>query len=1080
MRILLYMDPFVDYLEKSPEDRSYVLRYELMPSALQSQLQPGDELVVFSLEELVECNDLKKIFSRDALNYFSFTKEDIKHFLNNKKVSAESFVKENVDLLVLDEFLERLNERLNGFQPDIIYGWGMLPSYLERIYPEALILEGEHSAFSRIFGEADVVCLPKRKDHIQKLIQEILSQDSQQSQKEWELVSSSISDLISDFDAPGIPEFSAKGKKYFYPGHFPSTYAIKFSDHFDDLEVLHEIVDELEQGDTLFYTKHPLYKNNPNESLDYFLENCSKIQDLSKYSFDKNFTIKAIQSSDIVINSHSKSVYLAIGLNKPVLEKGLFFSRNFTKNDDLELKVSSLESKKLLLWHVRSRISHALFNAGAYYQFFVRQYDFYFGNSPYPYFSNIVEFQNLIREAILGLTAKKLRRAPSQYEQLKVMGLNPEIKNVCTDVFDTLLWRPVVKPVDIFYLMSADASDIVASEKFDFYFARINAEWVAKKKACDKNFEDTNIDEIYDEFSKLYGIDDDKVQKLKNLELIYEKRYLRPRRSMLALMQFFKDHGKRICAISDMYLHPEQVKELIVGCGYDPSIEVYVSSSEKVTKKSGILFKKVQEKYNIKPCESIFIGDNFNSDVTNPRKFGYTAFHFPSGMDKYLSTAKVEPYLQLQLKHTVSPYISILANTVFDNPYIEFSKGTFANNSYYLLGFMYFGPFLSGFVSWIIDSISEREGKYKKILFCSRDCKLIKEIFDVYSDNRIPSEYFYLSRSSTLPLFRDRMNSPLLVDKYNSRYAAKDFLKKYFDSSLLASKNPLLSRQDKANFAKEIADNYEQLVSKESDEIQKANLKGYLKQLVGDSDFALVDSGARGTSRDALADLLHKDIDLYLLREYKYKKSNKNKIFSWHKESFNYYRHGRRAFISNFYEPLISCCTEESCQGYDFDDNKYVPIVTQSEYTDVACRILSIQKGILEFCQLSKSLYQDITTDIYLETSVEFLKAPVEALHARQGEVELFSQLSASNAMCGEGKFDLLMPAHNSTNTNGVHVQKKKDSDKILGNRVYRKASSMEKRIDGVLKKVTTIPFLSYFVDKARNIYIEKFMTKGM
>lgn len=1079
MRILLYMDPFVDYLEKSPADRSYVLRYELMPSALQRQLQPGDELVVFSLEELLEYNDLKKIFSRDSLNYFSFTKDDIKKFLNEKKVSAESFVKENIDLPVLDEFLERLNEQLNAFQPDIIYGWGMLPTYLERIYPEALILEGEHSAFSRIFGEADVVCLPKRKDHIQKLIREILSQDPQKTQKEWEQINGSISDLISDFDAPDIPEFSAKGKKYFYPGHFPSTYAIKFSDHFDDLEVLHEIVDGLEQDDALFYTKHPLYKNNPNESLDYFLENCSKIQDLSKYSFDKNFTIKAIQSSDIVVNSHSKSVYLAIGLNKPVLEKGLFFSKNFTKNDDLEHKVSSLESKKLLLWHIRSRISHPLFNAGAYYQFFVRQYNFYVGNSPYPYFSNVVEFQNLIHEATLGLTSKKLRRTPSQYEQLKVMGLKPEIKNVCTDVFDTLLWRPVVKPSDIFYLMSGDASDIVESEKFDFYFARVNAEWVAKKRACNKNFEDTNIDEIYSEFSKLYAIDNEKVQKLKNLELLYEKRYLRPRRSMLALMRFFKDHGKRICAISDMYLHPEQVKELIVGCGYDPSIEVYVSSSEKVTKKSGLIFKKVQEKYNIKPYESIFIGDNLNSDVTNPTKFGYTAFHFPSGMDKYVSTVKVEPYLQLQLRHTVSPYISTLANTVFDNPYVEFSKETFANNSYYLLGFMYFGPFLSGFVSWLIESISERENKYKKVLFCSRDCKLIKEIFDIYSNNRIPSEYFYLSRSSTLPLFRDRMNSPLLVDKYNSRYSAKDFLKRYFDSPLLVSKNPLLSRQDKANFAKEIADNYEQLVSKESDELQITNLKGYLKQLVGDSDFALVDSGARGTSRDALSDLLHKDIDLYLLREYKYKKSHKNKIFSWHKESFNYYRHGRQAFISNFYEPIISCCTEESCQGYDFDGNKYVPIVTQSEYTDVACKVLSIQKGILDFCQLSKSLYQDITTDIYLETSVEFLKAPVEALHARQGEVELFSQLSASNALCGEGSFDLLMPVQSSTKVNGAQIQTKVYSDKIYGKGAYRKATSMERRIDLLLKKVEGVPILSYFVGEARNIYIKKFMANG-
>ena len=61
------MDPFVDVAEDSFVDRSYVLRYELMPGSLKRQLKKGDELLVLCLKELLELNELERIFRRDKI-----------------------------------------------------------------------------------------------------------------------------------------------------------------------------------------------------------------------------------------------------------------------------------------------------------------------------------------------------------------------------------------------------------------------------------------------------------------------------------------------------------------------------------------------------------------------------------------------------------------------------------------------------------------------------------------------------------------------------------------------------------------------------------------------------------------------------------------------------------------------------------------------------------------------------------------------------------------------------------------------------------------------------------------------------
>lgn len=1070
MNYLIYMDPFVDYLEKNREARSYVLRYELMPGCLNRQIsKKEDNLLVFALDNLLDFNDLRGIFKRDKIAFATANESEVSNLISVNKINCEQIVKEILTNSEKEDVFEFITRKLKNYNPDIIVGWGMMPAYLGELFPDALVLEFEHSAFSRILGEADIVAVPKTKKDLEKLRASIESIDDSVSYSSQQILKQGLLNLIHYPEEILIPEFRGQTKKYFYPGHFPSIYSLKFTDFDNDLETLHYLLDKTDEKTKILYTKHPLYKTCSSDALDGFVRDCERIADLSVYDFDPNLTIRAIEESDCVINSHSKTVYLAFALDKPVVDIANFFTKHFTLGSTIESPIIKSINAKLLYWHIHCRISHPLLNAGCYKKFLKDIYEFYRSEKhDFPIFTNDIEIGNLLKYASLQLTSKKLRRAPNEYDKLKAFAFNDDIKNICTDVFDTLVYRPVNKPTDVFYYMSGEVSKIVKNEKFDFFYARINSEWIALAHAASCNKEDTTLDNIYETMQRVFSISPKAAKQIKQLELDYELRFLHPRKSMQALIKLFQQRGKRIIAVSDMYLSSIDIERILNNCEYRQFDNILVSSEEGVTKRSGLLFKKLKDIYKINPAESVFIGDNYKSDVQNPKKYGFNSIHYPSAASCFETKVKHHQFYLVQTKHTVSSYLASIANIIFDNPYINFEKNTYASGKSSLVGYMYFGPFLSSFIGWLEKELERNGDKNKKILFCSRDCWLIKEIFDLYNDNSLKTEYFYLSRKSTLPLFRDENNAPLLIDKYNSKYNSKDFLKKYFNYEQPGKKFELETRAGKARFANYIANNYQDIIKNNNDIEYKNEIKNYIEYKTKDQDFVLIDSGARGTSRDALSDLLSKSINLYLLREYKYKRSCSNFIYTWHKESFNYYRPGRQAFISNFYEPILSACTEESCLGYKTTNQKIEPIVEKKIYDKLQYDTLVIQKGIRDFAIDAKRHYNEIVFEIFTEPSIEFFKAPIEAFHARQGEIEIFENLSASNEFCGNKKFTLLMPALPKENSRSLIKIQTTNSPKPI----YRKATITEKKIDRFFKKYSNIPFLSPIFNQIRKHYI--------
>jgi len=221
--------------------------------------------------------------------------------------------------------------------------------------------------------------------------------------------------------------------------------------------------------------------------------------------------------------------------------------------------------------------------------------------------------------------------------------LHNKNKVVSFDIFDTLLSRPVSKPTDVFAVVE-ETTGVKG-----FAQARIDGENVARKMAI-SGAEDISLDEIYTQIGVRHKSWD--INQLKASELEAEYQVLYPRDSVKRLYDAAIKSGKKIIAISDMYLPRDFLIKILTKNGYTNISHLFVSSQEGVTKWTGNMYRHVLQRYEkqgISACEILHIGDNYHSDYKMARKYGLSAIHVPIDIKqpvirKIAETARVNIY----------------------------------------------------------------------------------------------------------------------------------------------------------------------------------------------------------------------------------------------------------------------------------------------------------------------------------------------------------------------------------------------------------------------------------------------------
>ena len=355
----------------------------------------------------------------------------------------------------------------------------------------------------------------------------------------------------------------------------------------------------------------------------------------------------------------------------------------------------------------------------------------------------------------------------SESEKIRKKICDPAIRVVSFDIFDTLVLRPLYRPTDLFCFLNDEFNRICESDTYiDFSQMRVEAEKRCREKMNETHSgeEDITLDAVYDVLVTEYGVRPQAAEAMKEAELLLELKFCTPRRAAKQLFELALSQGKKVIVCSDMYLPERTVKEILKKCGYEYSA-LYLSSSCKVGKYTGSLYKYVSKELRMPASEFFHIGDNPESDVKQAKLAGWNAAWFPRCVDRF-ENAIPEMYGGDSLRRMVrcgrdrdmraaGAYLgyrcamALAANRLFDDPFADINEKTDFNADPYRVGYYALGQYLYAVTDWVIENAKEKNAR--ALHFAARDGYLPLKALCLFAaaGEKVPrADYVYLSRKA--------------------------------------------------------------------------------------------------------------------------------------------------------------------------------------------------------------------------------------------------------------------------------------------------------------------------------------------
>lgn len=214
---------------------------------------------------------------------------------------------------------------------------------------------------------------------------------------------------------------------------------------------------------------------------------------------------------------------------------------------------------------------------------------------------------------------------------------------VSVDLFDTVLLRDHRCERRRFLLMARRAAAALQQAGHDvpaeaLYRTRLDAQRLAYRALELARPEgDVPLGRIYHMQTTILGLPPGAGEVLKTAELDFEAASLRPNRGLLARLAALRTGGKRIIAISDIYLPRADLCGLLgrVAPGH-PIDAVYCSAELNLTKRSSELFRAVLALEGVQARRVLHLGDDRRADHEMARRAGLQAQWLPRRRMKLL------------------------------------------------------------------------------------------------------------------------------------------------------------------------------------------------------------------------------------------------------------------------------------------------------------------------------------------------------------------------------------------------------------------------------------------------------------
>ena len=521
------------------------------------------------------------------------------------------------------------------------------------------------------------------------------------------------------------------------------------------------------------------------------------------------------------------------------------------------------------------------------------------------------------------------------------------------DIFDTLIFRPVCAPTDLFFFI-ADKLKFM-----DFERIRREMEYKARQKAYKRcgSYEVT-LEEIYEEMETWTGIPKDKGRQMEietELEFCFANPY------MFKVYQLLRERitgtDKKIICVSDMYLPKDVLQRMVEKCGYTDLDAMFVSCEYGKSKADGSLYQLVKDTYGANK-KYIHVGDNPQSDGVQAKKHGWESIHVPNvnivGM----------PYRAEDLSLITGSLYRGLVNSKLYN-------GLSSCGIDYELGYIYGGFFVLGYCQFIHQYVKNHS--IDKLLFLSRDGDVIKKVYEyLYPEDKNKCEYVYWSRTVATKLMAkwDRYDClRRFVDhKVNQNITLEEVYQSMGLEDMLEGDNKVVLTDKNAKAIKEQLISKWQEVLEHYQELSKAGKLYYGKVLDGCARALAIDVGWAGSGAIALDTVVNQEWNLNCdiigmiagtnsvhnaetnatesflysgkLVSYLYSQEHNREYWKWHNPAKNHNLLVELLLSSKEGSLKDIVLNESTKDGYDFVFKK--PDVESS-------KVEKIQEGILDF-----------------------------------------------------------------------------------------------------------------------------------
>jgi FMN phosphatase YigB (HAD superfamily) len=335
-----------------------------------------------------------------------------------------------------------------------------------------------------------------------------------------------------------------------------------------------------------------------------------------------------------------------------------------------------------------------------------------------------------------------------------VLARIPFYDAVSWDMFDTLVDRPFVEPHELFQLMERPVRKYLRNIYFPYHHLRREAERRARQEHG--NRVEVTLKEIYEMFGNISGLGVEKVEYIKNLELVYERQIIRPRADIAQTWRLAKVFGKHRSVITDIYLEQDFIEESLRNCGYDGWDELFVSSEWRTRKDDGTIYpsyiEAVSLKFDQRP-KFLHIGDNPRADRDMATPYGIDSVVIPKSMDvlKSSGVGSAQQQALRQRSCDTSVVLGLQASRRFSRSQIFTKNSSWSEDDLFNIGYSVFGPMIVGYTQWLIRRL--KAGNIDKAYFLARDGYLIMKAYErfekIFKD--LPaSGYLLCSRRSVM------------------------------------------------------------------------------------------------------------------------------------------------------------------------------------------------------------------------------------------------------------------------------------------------------------------------------------------